>query len=175
MYQRGKGAISQEELVVELANLGYVEISKRTLTDWRENDVLTPFDLTGAGRGKGRGRKCSSWSDDRLVLNQALWVRQLIRTYRSFKDCRLPLWMVGYPVRFSSVRETLSKPLREMTHAIQSEAKLAGDIEDIIDVAAFKYCKDMKRLKSDAMEAPKETLEAFVNILLNQDYDLGTS
>lgn len=168
-----KEAITQEELVVELRNVGCAEVSKRRLTDWRENDVLPPFDVTGAGRGKGRGRECSSWSDDQLVLNQALWVRQLLSIYRSFESCHLPLWMLGYPVLFSSVRETLSKPLREMTRAIQFEAKSAGEIEDIIDDAAFKYCKDMKRLKSAAMSAPKETLEAFVNILFNQDYDLN--
>lgn len=173
MDQRRKEAITQEELVVELCNLGCAEVSKRTLTDWRENDVLPPFDLIGAGRGKGRGRECSSWCNDRLVVNQALWVRKLLKTYGSFESCHLPLWMLGYPVPLSRVRETLSKPLREMTHAIQSEARLAGSIEDIIDDAAFKYCKDMKRLKSDAMEAPKETVEAFINILFNQDYDLN--
>lgn len=46
-------ALTQDGLIAELQNQDYSEITKRRIVDWRENDLLPPFDLIGGGHGKG--------------------------------------------------------------------------------------------------------------------------
>lgn len=172
MEERRDGTITQQELLTELRKRGYDTISKRRLIDWRANTLLPSFDLIGSGLGKGRGRECSLWSNGRLVLNQAIWVYELLQLYPSFESLYLPLWMLGYPIPLEFVREALHRPLREMALAIEREAQTPGDLEDIIDDAASRFGHKLARANQELLQMPEEALAAAINILFTPEYDL---
>lgn len=172
MSNRGNRAITQDELVGELCKRGYSRITTRTLTDWRQNGVLPPFDIAGPGRGKGRGRSFSSWSQRELVINQAQWVEHLLTIYRMFEDCHVPLWMLGYPVPLERVRRSLYAPLHELMVQLEAEASTPGNLEDTIDDAIFSYCARINKGESEFLQVPKESIEAILNVVFNCEYDV---
>jgi hypothetical protein len=166
-------ALTQDGLIVELHKQDYNEITKRRIIDWRENDLLPPFDLVGGGRGKGSGRKCNSWSDGQRVIRQALWVWKLLQIYRGFDNLYLPLWMLGCEIPIWRVREALSEPLHKITGAIEADASMPGEFEDIIDDAAYEYSLGMELTEPESLRIPKEALEALINIFFNPEYNLN--
>ena len=171
------GSLTQDELFAELHKRGYDDVSERQLADWRRKELLPPFDVIGGGQGRGRGRERSSWSNGRLVFNQALWVRELLQIYGSVERVRLPLWVLGYPVPLRHVREVLGDPLNEIAagiaEAIENEARASGEIEDLIEEAAYQNVEEMRRAGAEALLMPQHTLEAFLNVFFNQGYDLA--
>ena len=168
----GTETLTQDELVAKLQKRGYRDVTARRVADWRVNDLLPSFDLIGGGRGKHRGWESSSWSNGEAILNQAIWVCELLKLDRSFENLYLPLWILGYPVPLARIRAALSKPLNATARAIESEAGTSGEIEDIIGDAAYEITQMMKRIKAEMLQLPQETLEAGVNIFFNEGYDL---
>jgi hypothetical protein len=170
------GSLTQDELLAELHRRGYNDMTERQVADWRRKDLLPPFDVTGGGRGRRRGRERSSWSDGESVLDQALWVRELLQIYRSVESVRLRLWMLGYPIPLERVREALGEPLNEIANgiadAIENEARASGEIEDVIEEAAYNHVEEMRRAGAEALQMPQHSLEAFLNVFFNQGYDL---
>jgi hypothetical protein len=170
------GSLTQDELLAELHRRGYDDVTERQIADWRRKELLPPFDVTGGGRGRSRGRKRSSWTNGRLVFNQTLWVRELLQIYGSVESVRLPLWVLGYPVPLGRVREVLGGPLNEMAEgiaeAIENEARASGEIEDLIEEAASQNVEEMRRVGAEALLMPQHTLEALLNVFFNQGYDL---
>jgi hypothetical protein len=151
-------SLTQKALVAEMHRLGHYDVTERQVADWRRNDLLRPFDALGKGRGQHRGRECSSWSNGEAVLNQALWVRELIQIYGSVEDVYLPLWVLGYLVPLERVREALGTPLDEMAHsiaeAIESKSRATGEIEDLIEEAAYHNVEEMRRAGAEALLIP---------------------
>ena len=176
MGDERRSEMTQGELLSEMHRLGYDDVTERQLADWRRKDLLPPFDVTGGGRGQRRGRERSSWTDGESVLNQALWVRELMQIYRSTESIRLPLWVLGYPVPLKRVREALGGPLNEITNeiaeAIENEARAGGEIEDMIEEVTYHHFEEMRREGAEALLLPQHSLEAFFNVFFNQDYDL---
>lgn len=168
--------LTQDELLAELHKLGLNDITKRQIADWRRKDLLPPFDVIGSGRGRQRGRECSSWINGDSVLNQALWVRYLLQLYGSIESIRFPLWVLGYPIPLQYVREVLGVPLNEINDAIASsianENRACGEVEDIIEEACFHIFNEIKHEMAEGLLMPQHSLEAFLNVLFNRDYDL---
>lgn len=169
-------SLTQDELLAELHRRGYDDVTERQIADWRRKELLPPFDVIGGGRGRRRGRERSSWSNGRLVFNQTLWVRELLQIYGSVERVRLPLWVLGYHVPLQYVREVLGEPLNEMAagiaEAIENEARASGEIEDLIEEAAYQNVEEMRRAGAEALLMPQHALEAFLNVFFNQGYDL---
>jgi hypothetical protein len=89
---------------------------------------------------------------------------------------RLPLWVLGYPVPLRHVRGVLGEPLKEIAagiaEAIENKARASGEIEDLIEEAAYQNVEEMRRAGAEALLMPQHTLEAFLNVFFNQGYDL---
>jgi hypothetical protein len=176
MSEEKVGSLTQDELIAELHRRGYDDVTERQIADWRRKELLPPFDVIGGGRGRRRGRERSSWTDGKLVFNQTLWVRELLQIYGSVESVHLPLWVLGYPVPLERVREVLGEPLNDIvagiTEAIGNKSRASGEIEDLIEEAAYQNVEEMKRVRAAALLMPQHTLEAFLNVFFNQGYDL---
>jgi len=176
MGDERRSEMTQDELLAEMHRLGYDDVTERQLADWRRKDLLPPFDVMGSGRGRRRGRERSSWTNGESVLDQALSVRELMQIYRSTESVRLPLWVLGYPVPLKRVREALGGPLNEIANeiacAIENEARASGEIEDMIGEITYHHAEELRREGGEALLLPQHSLEAILNVFLNQDYDL---
>lgn len=167
MKQQKQRTLTQDELIAELNRRGY-EVTKRALTDWRANDLLPSFDNAGAGGGRSR----YLWFRSEPIIQQSVWVCELLRIYNSFGSLYLPLWMLGYTVPLVRVRQALSEPLNYITRSIETEVESSGDLEDLIGDVAYDMTEKMKRMEVDLMQVPQEAYEAIVNVLFNKNYDL---
>src|SRR5215213_623041 len=176
MSEEKVGSLTQDELLAELHRHGYDDVTERQIADWRRRELLAPFDVKGGGRGRSRGRERSAWSDGKLVFNQALWVRELLQIYGSVESVRLPLFVLGYPVPLRHVREVLGGPLNEIAEgiagAIEDRARAGGEIEDLVEEAASHNVEEMRRAGAEALLIPQHSLEAFLNVFMNEEYDL---
>jgi hypothetical protein len=171
------GSLTQDELLAELLRRGYDGVTERQIADWRRRELLPPFDVIGGGRGRRRGRERSSWSNGKLVFNQTLWVRELLQIYGSVESVRLPLFVLGYPIPLRHVREILGGPLNEIAESIaesiENKARASGEIEDLIEEMASCNVEEMRRAGAEALLIPQHSLEAFLNVFVNQGYDLA--
>jgi hypothetical protein len=84
--------------------------------------------------------------------------------------------VLGCPVPLNLVREALGEPLNEIAasiaDAIENEARATGEIEDLIEEAAYQNVEKMRRAGAEALMMPQHSLEAFLNVFMNQGYDL---
>jgi hypothetical protein len=171
------GSLTQDELLTKLHRHGYDDITERQIADWRRRELLPPFDITGGGRGRRRGRERSSWSNGKLIFNQTLWVRELLQIYGSVESVRLPLFVLGYPIPLRHMREILGGPLNEIAESIaesiENQARASGEIEDLIEEMASCNVEEMRRAGAEALLIPQHSLEAFLNVFVNQGYDLA--
>jgi hypothetical protein len=177
MRTTGQRSLTQQRLVAELKKRGHQDVTIRRLTDWRQKDLLPPFDSIGTGRGRGSGRKPSSWDDPQQIIDRAEWVLKLLEMFRTSEEVYLPLAMLGYSVPLYRVHRALREPLTASVNTIQAEvqaeAETHGDcnVEDAIGEAAYHYSQI--ELDSVKQLAPsQDILEAIMNIFLNPAYDL---
>ncbi len=173
MQDNKTNTLTQDALVAELHKKGYVNVTVRRIATWRRHDLLPPFNGIGSGRGQRKGRECNSWSDGHLVINQAMWICQLLQTYKGFGDLHLPLWLLGYPVPLKRIRQSLSEPLDEMTEAVKAEAGSSGELEDAIGDAAYDYVKKIGHTGAQMLQIPQDSIEALINVFFNREYDLS--
>lgn len=166
-------SLTQDELVAELRRSGYADVTVRRVAAWRGNDLLPPFDRIGSGLGQHKGRERNSWSDRDTVVNQALWICDLLPHNRSLDDLHVPLWMLGYTVPAERVRRALREPLDSMIEAIKAEITSSGELEDVIGDTAYQGIKEMGRAGARLFQVPQEVMEAFLNLIFNEDYDLS--
>jgi hypothetical protein len=166
-------SLTQDELVAELHRRGYSDITTRRIADWRVHDLLPPFDMIGGGRGQRKGREQSRWTDRDSVINQAIWVCELLPSYRSLDELRVPLWMLGYPVPVDRVRQALREPLDSAMRPIEKEIASSGEMEDLIGDTAYDLAQKWGRMGVELFQIPQESMEAFINVLFNEDYDLS--
>jgi hypothetical protein len=165
--------MTQDALVGKLHEHGCAGVTKKRIASWREKELLPPFDVIGGGRGFGRGREKRGWTRSDEVLNQALWVYELLKIYKSFDDLYFPLWVLGAPVSIERVRFALSQPLDAMTRSIESEAGSPKELEDLIGDAAFDFSKDLERANIALLQVPQASLETFSNLFMNIGYGAG--
>jgi hypothetical protein len=165
--------LTQIQLVQKLHDLGCDDVTVRRLAIWREHDVLPPFSMIGGGRGRGEGgRQPSGWTEGDAVLNQALWIYRLLKTHPGFVDLYLPLWLLGFRIPLSRIREGLAKPLETISDDSAFEIEGRNAIEDFIDDAAYEFNEGVKRANWNLLDMPPEAIAAVMNILLNNTYDL---
>lgn len=173
MTQQTGLTLTQAELVQRLHAQGCDDVNVRRIADWRKNDVLPPFDITGGGRGRGTGgRDPNVWTEGDAVLNQALWVYRLLRDHSSFVDLYLPLWLLGFPIPMNRIRQGLAKPLETTSNDITCVIDGENSLEDAIDDAAYEFSEGVRRANWNLLDMPQEVIAAILNILLNSAYNL---
>ena len=165
--------LTQSGLVAELKKRGHTGVTTRRLTDWRQKDLLPPFDSIGAGKGQGRGRKSSTWSEPERVIDHAVWVLKLLEMYRSSEEIYVPLVTLGYPVPNYRVYRALSDPLNNSVNSIDSENHAECSIEDVIGDAAYAYSNELEQEGEQLLSPPRDILEAAMNLFLNPGYELN--
>ncbi len=167
-----KKTMNQKELVQRLQDLGCLDVTLRRIAGWRANDLLPVFDVNGRGKGRGPGRESNVWLDGESVVNQAFQIYQLLKTHKAFVDLYLPLWILGYPLPFSRIRQALTKPLETTINDVTCEVNDTTSVEDYIDDVAYEFSQGMVRANWGVLDMPQETLAAILNILLNSAYDM---
>jgi hypothetical protein len=176
MSEEKVGSLTQDELLAELHRRGYDDVTERQIAEWRRRELLPPFDVQGGGRGRSRGRARSSWSDGSAVFNQTLKIRELLQMYGNVESVRLPLFVLGYPVPLRRVRAALGGPLDEIARgldeAVENEARASGEIEDLVEEAASQNVEEMRRAGAEALLIPQHSMEAFLNVFVNEEYKL---
>jgi hypothetical protein len=80
--------------------------------------------------------------------------------------------MLGYPIPLTCVRRALSEPLNAVACSVEAEAGSSGELEDLIGDAAYSHVKEFESAKVEVFQVPQDSLEAFLNVILNQGYDL---
>lgn len=176
MKAKAIGSLTEEGVASELHQWGFDDVTGRQIAEWRRRELLPPFDVVGGGKGQGRGKERSRWADGESVVNQALWVRELLQMYRSAEDVRLPLWMLGFNIDFGRVREILGGPLDEVVcaiaEAVKNKSRESGKIEDLVEEATSDHVEELRRSGAAVLQIPQHALEAFFNVFVNQEYDL---
>jgi hypothetical protein len=170
MQEMEPEVLTEAALVAKLQELGYTNVSVRTIGEWRRRELLPKFDQKGRGLGQGGGRRRSVWTDGQAVIERAAWVSDLIRVYGRMESAYLPLWMLGYSIPLKLVRRVLRQPAANLDQAIRKEMKRKGDLvhEDVIDDALYKARR--KILKNNPYMSLYQ-LSAAYNLLFNPDYD----
>lgn len=161
--------LTQEELVTKLRQLGYGDASVTRAATWRKLDLLPQFTAVGHGQGRGAGKERSHWSNATEVLNQAVAILDLLKSYRRLEELYLPLWQMGFAIPLERVRAALTQPLLTAAKdlAIQEEGRNA--IEDRIDDSVANLAPIVKR-NLPLFDVPEDTLAAIMNVLANPEY-----
>lgn len=172
--------LTENELVLELENLGFEGISKRTVARWRtEEELLPDFDVRGRGLGKAQGRAESAWTKPDLIIKQAGWILRMKSAGISPEDFHLYLWMLDFDIPSEIVRESLHDPLAAHLEMLESEVKELQPkcdrtdhlVEDVISEAVLNMVMDMQR-NFQSIDIPPDAFEAVLNVFLNPEYDL---
>lgn len=166
-------ALTQDELVRGLHELGYTDVTRSRVALWRKNKVLPPFDIVGGGLGQRRGRASNAWSNGAEVLNQAVQVYKLLKIYKTFDDLYVPLWIHNFPVPLELVRESLTGPLDTAIRDADVKVDGRNAVEDEIDDAAFTFSEVIQRTNIKLFAIPPEVFASVLNVLINNEYDLN--
>lgn len=178
---RKEFGLTQKGLVRRLHRLGYRDITERRIADWKNKGLLPKFNRRGAGLGKGKGKAESTWTEERSIVERAVWIHRLLELYRSSESLHLPLWILGYEVPFGLVRAALLGPLEQIAEMFEVEAlsklegvetyeRKDGIIEDYIGDLSHDWVR--KEKFAGLLGIPQEVIEATMNIFFNPDYDL---
>lgn len=172
MEPNKRQTLTQEELVANLHALGYASASVTSIAAWRKLDLLPQFSSGGHGQGRGAGREKSLWSNPTDVLNQAVALLDLRKSYRHLEELYLPLWLMGFQIPLEHVRRALMQPLltAAMDFNVQEDGRNA--IEDLIDQSVADISPLIKG-KIPLLDVPDETLSAMMNVIANPDYDFA--
>ena len=163
--------LTRSQLVVELKSLGCLNVTERKIIDWQGKGLLPAFDVIGPGLGQRRGRRRSAWSDGGQIIEQAIWVHKLLRAFGNVGSLYVPLWILGYAVPASRFRNSLIGPLSTAVRSIAAEAGTTGQLEDIIDDAAFEVSSQLRAaVNTEVLHIPREWLEWCASIFFVQDY-----
>jgi uncharacterized protein YneF (UPF0154 family) len=163
-------ALTEAALVARLQELGYTNVSVRTIGEWRRRELLPKFDQRARGLGRGVGKRPSVWTDGQAVIERAAWVSDLIRVYGRMESAYLPLWMRGYPITLKRVRQALRQPAAKLDQAIRKEMKRDGGLthEDVIDDFLYKAQRGI--LKNNP-SLSLDQVRGMYNLMFNPDYD----
>jgi hypothetical protein len=170
MEPNWRQTLTQEELVADLRALGYTSASVTSIAAWRKVDLLPQFSSGGRGQGRGAGRDKSLWSNPTDVLNQAVALMDLRKSYRHLEELYLPLWQLGFPIPSERVRPALIQPLLTTVTDFNVQEDGRSAIEDLIDQSVADISPLIKA-KIPLLDVPDETLSAVVNVLANPEYD----
>lgn len=160
--------VTQAQLVDELRSLGYSDASETRVAVWRKSEILPSFDGGGSGRGRGPGREKCFWTS-RKVLDQAVAVSDLLKTYNRLEDLYLPLWQMGFDIPLDRVRPALMAPLLKAAEDFSLQKDGCEAIEDFIDEQVAKISPIVKR-KIPFFDVPEESLAVVVNVIANPNY-----
>jgi hypothetical protein len=160
--------LTQKQLVEDLRSRGYGDASETRVALWRKLELLPAFDGGGSGQGRGGGREKCFWTS-RSVVDQAVAVSDLLRTYNRLEDLYLPLWQMGFDIPLYRVRPALMAPLLKAAEDFSVKKDGTEAIEDLIDEQVSKICPIIKR-KIPFFDVPEESLAVVVNVITNPKY-----
>jgi len=163
--------LTQAELVAELRELGFSDASETRIAAWRKLELLPQFSSGGSGQGRAAGRERCAWTNPIQVIEQAVWVMDLLKAYRRLDELYLPLWEMGFEVPLGRVRPALLQPLLTTTVDFEVEVEPDGrtSIEDDIDDQVFEI-RPLIEGKLPVLDVPDTTLAALLNVVVNPDY-----
>ncbi|PWT76537.1 MAG: hypothetical protein C5B59_06265 [Bacteroidetes bacterium] len=165
-------SLTKEQLVEALHARGYESVNVRQITDWRTRDLLPRCDVRGAGRGRSLGREESSWSDGQRIIEQSVWIIELLNLYGGYGYVYVPLWLLGYPVNLDRIREALSGPLERTISSFERDCTSECNMEDVLSDAAYKLAAKLQTEESEIVHVPADAIELMLNVFINPDYDL---
>jgi len=160
--------LTQEQLIDDLRSLGYDDASETRVALWRKSELLPPFDGGGSGQGRGCGREKCFWTS-RKVLDQAVALSDLLKTYSRLEDLYLPLWQMGFDIPLYRVRPALMAPLLKAAEDFSVKEDGTEAIEDLIDEQVAKIHPVIRR-RIRFFDMPEESLAVVVNIIANPKY-----
>lgn len=164
--------ISQQELINELDRRGYQKVTVRQVIDWRSRELLPPFDVQGAGRGRSSGRECSRWSNRPLIVGRSIWILRLLNLFGNYSSVYIPLWLLGYSVQFERIRQSLAEPLDRTVSSVERECNRDRSVEDVLGDTAYDLISKIKGEQSPICDVPLEALDLILNLFINPNYDL---
>jgi len=160
--------LTQAQLIEELRSLGYGDASETRVALWRKSELLPPFDGGGSGQGRGCGREKCFWTS-RTVLDQAVAVSDLLKTYNRLEDLYLPLWQLGFDIPLYRGRPALMAPLLKAAEDFSVREEGNEAIEDLIDEQVSKISPLIRR-KILFFDVPEESMSVIVNVIANPNY-----
>lgn len=160
--------LTQTQLVEELRSRGYSDASETRVALWRKLELLPPFDGGGYGQDRGCGREKCFWTS-RDVVERAVAVSDLLKTYNRLEDLYLPLWQMGFEISIDRVRPALTAPLLKAAEDFSCHNDGCNAVEDLIDEQVAKICPVVKR-KIPFFDMPEESLAAIINVIANPEY-----
>jgi hypothetical protein len=169
---RTKLGLSKEGLVEALHERGYSDVTLRQVTDWRSRHLLPTFDLEGISLGRAQGRKKSQWSNGALIIEQSVWIIELLNLFGDYTHVYSPLWLLGYPVRLERLREGLSRPLQRTIPGVQRDCTPERNLEDILNDDAHTLAAGLEKEDTPAFRVPADAIDLILNLFINPEYDL---
>lgn len=163
--------LSKEELVEVLHDRGYVDVTLRQVTNWRSRELLPPFDLEGASLGRAQGKSKSRWSNPEIIIEQSVWIIELLNLFGDYRHVYVPLWLLGYPVYFRRVRDALSESLERTIASVQRDCTPDKNLEDVLSESASIFAAKLEKENSALLHIPVDALDLILNIFMNPDYD----
>lgn len=164
--------ITQEELVNELNRRGYSKVTARQVIDWRSRELLPPFDIQGAGRGRSMGgRDCSRWLNAEHIIGRSIWILHLLNLYGYYSDVYIPLWLLGYSVQIDRVRQSLAEPLKRVVSSVEKDCTAEKNIEDVLGDIAYDLIAKLKNEEVPISDVPQEAVDLALNLFINANYD----
>lgn len=160
--------LTQSQLVEELRSRGYSDASETRVALWRKLELLPAFDGGGHGRGRGCGREECFWTSQDVV-ERAVAVSDLLKTYNHLEELYLPLWQMGFEIPIDRVRPALMAPLLKAAEDFGLHEDSSAAIEDLIDEQVAKISPVIKR-KIPFFDVPEESLAVVVNVIANPKY-----
>lgn len=169
---RNKVGLSKESLVEALHERGYSDVTLRQVTDWRSRHLLPTFDLEGISLGRAQGRKKSQWSNGALIIEQSVWIIELLNLFGDYTHVYIPLWLLGYPVHLERLREALSRPLQRTISGIQKDCTSDRNLEDVLNDDAHTLAARLEKQDTPALRVPADAIDLILNLFINPEYDL---
>lgn len=163
--------LSKEELVEVLHDRGYVDVTLRQVTNWRSRELLPPFDLEGASLGRAQGKSKSRWSNAEIIIEQSVWIIELLNLFGDYRHVYVPLWLLGYPVYLRRVRDALSESLERTIASVQRDCTADKNLEDVLSESASIFAAKLEKENDPLLHIPVDALDLILNIFMNPDYD----
>jgi len=147
-----------------------VALNRRVLTDWRSKGYLERLQVKGKGRGRGK-----IYFSSRNALNRALLVDEALRLDYSGTQILFILWLFGYEVPSSVIRNHLLSALENLRKAAGGGKQDGSAISEHIENVVLEYYRIAQKYPqlNLSCELPDVGMEMILNVFANREYDLS--
>ncbi|MFB5191764.1 hypothetical protein [Alicyclobacillus fastidiosus] len=159
--------MTRERLIQICERLGYPSSKRkleRRLTDWCQKGLLPQL----LQKGKGRAAGPLFYWDYPYIVSQFLAAVELMSWHRRSKFVLLMLWLNGFRIDVSNVRDTWTDILRKRNVGISSFYPDPFDLEDEIE---RNVGRTAKRLDKHSDKSTTELLAYVLKLIFSNDFD----